>query len=508
MGAATVSAPAVAAAPSPRRRRSLLGLSAVTALVWVTASDISIALPTIGRDLGGSMDALQWAVNGYFLAGSLIIVGGRLADLYGRRLLFAIGTLMLLAGSVVAGLAGSTTMLIAGRLLEGAGAAAILPAALAIIAVEFPPDERAGAISVWIATCWGAQALGPLVGGVLVAALGWTAIFWVNIPLGLAALWLAWTSTPESSSGEAERHIDVPGLVTLVGGLFLLNFALVEADTISGSRLALYLGGAVLLIAAFIVIERRVRSPLVALSVFRGRAFNGAVLANLIANIVFGAVVFFMALYLQVALGHSALLTGALLLPATLPILALTPVGAGWARRSGPGIPILAGMVLLLIAGLMLTAMPASYAVLVIPFVILGAGIGLQITATAEVAVDEGSGAGEGVASGVYKAASMIGGSLGVAASVTIFQSRARSHFQGALGAVRATGDQLGKMLSVLTGALRPATLDGLLGTRTQQVIEDTFRAAVGNAMWLLVAAAAVGIVTSWLLLVRGAGRS
>ena len=102
----------------------------------------------------------------------------------------------------------------------------------------------------------------------------------------------------------------------------------------------------------------------------------------------------------------------------------------------------------------------------------------------------------------------MIGGSLGVAASVTIFQSSARSHFQGALGAVHATGDQLGKMLSVLTGALRPATLDGLLGTRTQQVIEDTFRAAVGNAMWLLVAAAAVGIVTSWLLLVRGAGRS
>jgi len=164
-------------------------------------------------------------------------------------------------------------------------------------------------------------------------------------------------------------------------------------------------------------------------------------------------------------------------------------------------------MVLLLIAGLMLTAMPSSYGLLVIPFVILGAGIGLQITATAKVAVDEGSGAGEGVASGVYKAASMIGGSLGVATSVAIFQSSAQSHFQDALGAVTATGDQIGRMLSVLTGALRPAVLDGLLGTRTQQVVEDTFRAAAGSAMWLLVAAAAVGIVTSWLLLVRAPRR-
>lgn len=494
-----------AAAPNPRRRSSLIGLSAVTALVWVTASDISIALPTIGRDLGGSMDVLQWAVNGYFLAGSLIIVGGRLADLFGRRLLFSIGTVLLLCGSVLAGLAGSPTMLILGRVLQGVGAAAILPAALAIIAVEFPDDERDGAISVWIATCWGAQALGPLVGGVLVAALGWAAIFWVNLPLGVLALWLTWTSTSESTSGEAERRVDVPGLVTLVGGLFLLNFALVEADDIPGSRLALYLGGAVVLIGAFLLIERRVRSPLVSLSVFRGRAFNGAVLANLIANIVFGAVVFFMALYLQVALGHSALVAGALLLPATLPILALTPVGERWARRSGPGAPILAGMVLLLVAGVMLTQMPASYGVLVIPFLVLGAGIGLQITATAAVAVDEGSGAGEGVASGVYKAASMIGGSLGVAASVAIFQSSARTHFQDLLGGVQATGDEIARMLSVLTGALRPAVLDPLLGARTQQVVEETFRAAVGSAMWLLVAASLVGILTTWWLLVRRA---
>ena len=172
---------------SPNRWLSLIGICAVTALVWVTASDISLALPTIGRELGGSMDTLQWAVNGYFLAGSLIIVGGKLGDIFGRRLIFAIGTLLILGGSVVAGLAQGSTMLIAGRIIEGVGAAAILPSALAIVAVSFSGRERDTAIGAWIATCWGAQAVGPLVGGLLIATLSWQWIFWMNLPIGASS---------------------------------------------------------------------------------------------------------------------------------------------------------------------------------------------------------------------------------------------------------------------------------------------------------------------------------
>lgn len=488
---------------NPARWRSLLGLSAVTALVWVTASDISIALPDIGRGLGGSMDVLQWAVNGYFLAGSLIIVGGRLADLFGRRLLFAIGVGLLLAGSVLAGLAGSPAMLIAGRVLEGVGAAAILPAALAIVAVEFPDDERDRAISVWIATCWGAQALGPLVGGALVEALGWTAIFWVNLPVGLGALWLTWRTTPESTSGETDRRIDVAGIVTLAGGLFLLSYALVEADEISGGRLAALLGGAVVLLAAFVVVERHVRSPLVRLEVFRIRSFDGAVIANLLANVVFGAVVFLMALYLQIGLGYSALTAGALLLPATLPILALTPAGERWGRLRGPGPPIAAGMALLVAACAILTHMPEGYAGLLVPFVLLGAGIGLQITPTASVAVEAGAQAGEGVASGVYKASSMIGGSLGVAAATAIFQSSARSEFTSLAGAVRVSGDELARVLQVLTGSVPSRVLEPLLGARVEAVVLQTFRTAVGSSMWLMVGAGIAGLLSTWWLLIR-----
>ena len=298
---------------------SLVGLCLVTALVWVTASDISIALPTIGRDLGGSMDVLQWAVNGYFLAGAFIIVGGRIGDIYGRRLIFAVGTILILIGSVVAGIATDPWLLIAGRVIEGLGAAAVLPTALAIIAVTFTGKQRDTAIAIWIAVCWGAQALGPLVGGVVVDSLGWRWIFWINLPIGIAALLLTWWSTAESRDAHTSRSIDVPGVVTLVGGLFLLSASLVLADNVGAAGFALMLGGAFALLALFVVIERRSKNPIVVLSIFRKRRFDGAVTANLIANFVFGGVVFFMALYLQVVEGYEPLMAGLLLLPATIP---------------------------------------------------------------------------------------------------------------------------------------------------------------------------------------------
>ncbi|MFM7694048.1 MAG: MFS transporter, partial [Actinomycetota bacterium] len=203
---------------------SLVGICAVTALVWTTASDISLALPTIARELGGSMDDLQWAVNGYFLAGSLIIVGGKLGDVFGRRLIFALGTLLIIAGSVVAGLAQGVPMLVAGRVIEGVGAALILPTALAIVAVIFTGRERDTAIGAWIATCWGAQALGPLVGGLLIAVLSWQWIFWINLPIAAVALLIVWRATPETREEGAERSVDIPGAVTLVGAIGLVSY--------------------------------------------------------------------------------------------------------------------------------------------------------------------------------------------------------------------------------------------------------------------------------------------
>jgi EmrB/QacA subfamily drug resistance transporter len=484
-----------------RRWWSLLGLCLVTALVWVTASDISIALPTIGRDLGGTMDTLQWAVNGYFLAGALIIVGGRVGDIYGRRLLFAIGTILILAGSVVAAIAPTPLVLIIGRVLEGIGAAAVLPTALAMIAVIFTGKQRDTAIAAWIAVCWGAQALGPLVGGVIVEGLNWRWIFWINLPIGIVALLLTLWATPETRDMNAARRIDVPGVITLVGSLFLLSWALVQFDTLPTAAFAGMILGSILLLVLFVLIERRVASPVIKLSVFRMRRFDGAVLANLIANFVFGGVIFFMALYLQVVEGFDPLKAGLLLLPATIPILIVNPLGNWLGRRFGPALPTAVGMACLAAAAFLLLDLTGDYSQLIAPFILIGIGIGLQITPCAATAVENPGDAGEGVVSGVFKAASMIGGSLGVAVGTAVFQSSARSQLESILTSPPA--ETLAKVLDVLTGGRKLEDVASLIPGDGGQVITDVFDTAVGLAMWPTIALSLIGVVVA-IVLLRG----
>ena len=500
----TAPAPEVADLSS-RRWLSLLGLCIVTALVWVTASDISIALPSIGKDFpGASMDVLQWAVNGYFLAGALIIVGGRIGDVFGRRLVFAIGTVLVIIGSVVAGLSTGPVMLILGRVIEGVGAAAILPTSLAMVVVLFHGRERETAIATWIAVCWGAQALGPLVGGALVQWAGWRWIFWINLPIGIAALVLTWWATPETRQESGSRSIDIPGAVTLVAGIGLISYGLTATDNVSGSTLALIFVAAAVLLAIFVVIELRSKAPVVVLSIFRKGRFDGAVLANLIANFVFGAAIFFMAQYLQVVLLKNPLEAGLLLLPATIPILLVNPIGTRWGRRIGPGIPTFVGMALLVIAAYLMTNVQGSYNQLLLPFALIGIGIGLQITPCAVAAVENPGAAGEGVASGIYKASSMIGGSLGVAASAAVFQAAARSNLTTLVAnqqpPIHPTEDQFEQFLGVLTGGTGLQSLEALY-PRVQEAVVVVFDAAVGAAMWPSMIISVIGaILAIWLL--------
>lgn len=484
----------------PRRWWSLFGLCVVTALVWVTASDISIALPSIGRDLGGSMDVLQWAVNGYFLAGALIIVSGRCGDVFGRRLVFCGGTALVIAGSLPAALADTPLLLVVGRVIQGAGAAAVLPSALAIVAVSFEGRERDTAIGAWIATCWGAQALGPLVGGGLIAVASWHWIFWINLPLGAAALALVWWSTPESRLEGGGRHIDVPGALTLVGSLILLCFGLVRTDSGGAALPTACFGGAVVLLGLFVLIERRSPSPVVRLSIFRRARFDGAVGANLIANFVFSAVVFFMALYLQVVEGFSPLIAGALLLPATIPILLVNPFGTRWGYRRGARFPTALGMALLAVAGIFLLDLTGPYAGLLAPFILIGIGIGLQITPCAGLAVEDVGDAGEGVASGVFKAASMIGGSLGVATSTAVFQTAAGDQLRRLLASIASDAAAVGRFLDVLTGSVSVDSLKDI-ADHPQTIVTQAFDAAVARAMWPSIICAVVGVAVALFLL-------
>ena len=482
---------------NPYRWWSLLGLCGFTFLVWLTATDINIALPTIGRDFKDSMDSLQWAVSGYFLAGSLIIVGGRLGDLKGRRMVFLAGGTLLLIGSIVAALAGGVEQLVGGRVIQGVAAAAILPTSLAMVAVGFPPEERPKAVAIWIAVAWGGQGVGPLIGGGLVDAFGWPGIFWVNLPLGLAFLALVFKTTPESRAEDGGR-LDIPGAFLIMGGLLLVSYGLVQFDTASSAELALLFGGAVLLFVLFALVERKVEDPLVPLSVFRRPRFMAAVSANFLANVAFAVVVFLMALYLQIVLVEDPLTAGALLLPATATILIFNVIGE-WLTRTGRfRLAIGLGMLFLVAGCLVLTGLDGTYGSLLPGFILVGVGMGLQITPATELAVTT-SGAGEGVASGVFKATSMIGGSIGVALATAVFQSRASSKLESEIAANpdSFTGRTETSLLDVITGSQTPVGLPDLVKRAT----DGAFEVAAGDAMFVGVAAAVIGLVLAVVLL-------
>ncbi|MEI6447502.1 MAG: MFS transporter [Actinomycetes bacterium] len=494
---------------NPKRWTSLFGLCLLTGLVWLTASDISIALPTIGKEFGGSMDSLQWAVNGYFLTGSLIIVGGKLGDLIGRRKLFLIGSGLLIAGSVVAMTATATPQLVVGRLIEGVGAAAILPTSLAMVAVGFPEAERAKAIGIWIATAWGGQGVGPVIGGALVQALGWQAIFWINIPLGALAIWIVLRTTPESKAAEEGGKLDIPGAVTLVGGIAILAYALVAFDTASTAQLVGMGAAALVLFALFALIETKVADPLLPLAVFTRRFFTGSVLANLLANVAFGAMVFMMSLYLQEVLGYGALKAGALLLPATITVLIINVIGQKLTERRVYRLPIGLGMAFLAVGAYLLTSLDQSYSSLLPGFILIGIGVGLQITPATELAIDS-AGVGEGTASGAFKATSMIGGSLGVAAATAVFQGKAGGIFKGELTdgtldfiprsySVSESAD-LKHLLDFMTGSFRPDVSPDLFD-RVKAITDAAFVSGAGAAMWVAAGAAIIGTITSVVLL-------
>ena len=249
------------------------------------------------------------------------------------------------------------------------------------------------------------------------------------------------------------------------------------------------------------MIERKVRNPIVLLSIFHRGRFDGAVIANLIANIVFGAAIFFMALYLQVVEDMSPLRAGVMLLPATIPILLVNPIGTRLGRRFGPWLPTAVGMALLAIGSVLMLELTGSYNQLIAPFLLLGAGIGLQITPCAAVAVEDPDGAGEGVASGVYKASSMIGGSLGVAMGPAIFQTRARVELGQLLQPYDPSMRQLGEYLDVLTGSAKAADIVPAAGMDVMATVTKAFDTAVAYAMIPSLVTAVIGVGVAVVLL-------
>jgi len=463
---------------------------------------LTTALPTIARDFGTDPLHLKLALTSYLMALAVFVpASGWIADRFGARPVFQAALGVFALGSAGCALSWDLASLVGARVVQGLGGAMMLPVARLLVLRSVPRGEMVAAFAMLSMPALVAPIMGPPVGGFLTSFLSWHWIFWINLPIGIAALLLTWWSTAESRDAHTSRFIDVPGVVTLVGGLFLLSASLVLADNVGAAGFALMLGGAFALLAIFVVIERRSKNPIVVLSIFRKRRFDGAVTANLIANFVFGGVVFFMALYLQVVEGYEPLMAGLLLLPATIPILIVNPLGNWLGQRFGPAWPTAVGMAFLAVAAILLLNLGGSYGQLIAPFILIGIGIGLQITPCAATAVENPGDAGEGVASGVFKAASMIGGSLGVAVGTAIFQSSARSDLQGLLPT--PSPEIVDKILSALTGGISVDDIASLVPGDAGQLITDVFDSAVGVAMWPSIAVSLIGVVVA-IVLLRG----
>ena len=400
-------------------------------MVVLDATVVNVALPSIQADLGFSDSSLQWVVNAYTLFfGGFLLLGGRMADLIGRRTLFLAGIGVFSVASLINGLAQSEEMLIGARALQGLGGAMLSPAALAVITTTFEEgSDRTKALSAWAAIASGGSAAGLLLGGVLTELLSWEWIFFINVPIGIAIVFAALRLVPNSRVAGGTRHFDVAGAVSVTAGLVLLVYAIVKAEDWGwGSFDTLALAAlAFALLASFIWIERRSPSPLVRLSLFRMRSLA---VANGVFLLIIGglfAMFFFASLYLQNILDYSALTTGVAFLPVTVGIM----IGAMAAQQLVSRVGVLAVMrtgMLVAAAGLGLlaatTSVDGSYMGVLAGLLPMSIGMGatfvsLTLVATTGVEPDDA-----GLASGVFNTAQQVGGALGLAVLSTLANDR------------------------------------------------------------------------------------
>jgi len=403
-----------------RKWWTLVAVSFGLFMIMLDNTIVNVALPTMQRSLGLKVSELEWIVTGYALTfGAFMLTGGKLADMYGRRLMFVVGLVIFSAASLACGLAGGATLLIAARVIQGLGAALMNPATLSIITVTFPPRQRGTAIGIWAGVSALALAIGPLLGGIITERINWNWIFFINVPIGALAIAAAYAFITESRDTSHEQRLDLPGLVTSAVGLFALSYALIQANQYgwTSSRILVSFAIAAVSLVAFVLLETHQRLPMLDLSLFKNKVFSGANTVMLLVGLAMFGVIFFVSLYVQNILGYSPIQAGAAFLPWTLLIVVLAPQAGRIADRAGPRWLVTVGMILFAASLLVFSraGVDASYWDL-LPAMILG-GIGLSsvmapVTATAMGSVPRDK---AGVGSAVLNSMRQVGGSLGVA---------------------------------------------------------------------------------------------
>jgi EmrB/QacA subfamily drug resistance transporter len=390
-------------------------------MAFLDGTVVNVALPDIGRDLGASTSALQWILNGYLLTlASLILLGGSLGDRYGRRRVFVLGVGLFTAASLLCAVAPSAELLIFARLIQGIGGALLTPGSLAIIEASFRPGDRARAIGAWSGLGGVAGALGPLVGGYLIGAISWRAIFLINLPIGAFVVWAATRHVPETRDPMAAGgRLDLQGSVLAALGLAGTTYALIEAPAQGASAAILVTAvGGVLALVAFFVGERRGANPMLPLEIFRSRQFSAANGVTFVVYAALGGFFFLLVSFLQISLGYTPIEAGAASLPVTLLMLLFSARAGALAQRIGARLPLTVGPLIIALGLLLMVQIEPgdSYLTAILPPVIVfGVGLTLvvaPVTATVLAAADSRH---SGIASGVNNAVARVAGLLAVA---------------------------------------------------------------------------------------------
>jgi EmrB/QacA subfamily drug resistance transporter len=444
---------------SPSRRWwALAAVSLATFMTYLDNNIVNVAIPTIQRSLHLSVSGLEWVVSSHLLTlAGLLLVGGRLADLYGRRRLFLAGLAVFTLSSLAAGLAGSGGVLIASRAIQGIGAALLMPATLAIIMAVFTDvRERNMAIGIWAAVSALALATGPVLGGLISQHLHWGWIFLINVPIGVITFVISMLYVGESRADSAIRLLDLPGLVSSAVALVALTYALIQGNA-NGWTSPFILGAfalAAAAAAAFLAIEARTATPMVELGMFRRREFSGGTSTMMIWAFGILGIYFFTSIYLQEILGFSPTKAGLAFVPMALTVAVFAAIAPRVENWAGAHRTVAAGM-LLMVVGLVLFArlgLHASYEGLLPGFTLFGAGAGLMNVPVTNAAMQAIPQARAGVASALLNASREVAGLLGITVIGAILRTRQSAALRAGAGPVHAflDGYHTGLLVTIL----------------------------------------------------------
>jgi EmrB/QacA subfamily drug resistance transporter len=474
-------------------------------MIMLDNTVVNVALPSIQRDLHASLSSLEWTVNAYTLTFAVLLVtGGRLGDIFGRRRMFLFGMIVFAIASAAIGFAPNDTTLVAFRAVQGVGAAFMMPATLSIITQAFPPEQRGQAIGTWAGVSAMALAIGPVLGGFLTEQVSWRAIFFINPPIAVIAVVVTLFAARESRDETVSRSIDFPGIAAITVGLTALILALVEGNRWhwGSTRIVALFLIALAGLVSFVVAEQRSRAPMVDFNFFRSRTFLGANLVAFIISFAMLAMFFFMALYMQNVLHYSPLQAGVRFLPATVVIIIMGPLAGRMTDRIGPRPLMTAGLVVVAAALAIQSRITihSGYGLLLPGFILMGIGMGLTMSPMSTAAMNSVDRAKAGVASGVLSMSRMVGGTFGVAIMGALVTTIGRAKIDVRLphlpAATRATiANSLGG--GGATGAHAPAQIVA--------TVREAFVSALGTGLTISATTTLLGAGVAWMLIQRGA---